>query len=96
MNRTAFANISPRFFGRKSENGRKQRRQGFDDFAHRALGRPPARRVDRVAIHPILGDIDVKTAEVDRTELIECLVDLVKLVRRVGRATFIRHLLQAI
>ena len=51
-----------------------------------ALRRAAARRIGRVAIHPVLGDVDVKAAQIDGAKLIERVINLVEFVGRIGRA----------
>src|ERR1700704_5681080 len=46
---------------------------------HRELGRAAARRIRGVAIHPILGDVDVKAAEIDGAKMIDAMINLVEL-----------------
>ena len=46
---------------------------------HCALGSAAARRIRGVAIHPILGDVDVKAAKIDGTKMIDAVINLVEL-----------------
>ena len=64
------------------------------NFAHRRLGSAPTRRIRRVAIHPVLGDVDVKTAEVDRAKLIQGVINLVKLEELISRSAIADHLIE--
>ena len=76
MNRPATAEITPRFIRGEGEDRREQFAERVEDFAHHGLRRATARRIGRVAIHAVLRDIDVETAEIDRAELIQRLIDL--------------------
>ena len=62
---------------------------------HRCLRRAAARRIRRIAIHPVLGDIDVKAAQIDRTKLIERVIDLVEFVGLIRSAAISDHVFQA-
>ena len=55
---------------------------------HRPLRCTPPGRVGRVAIHPVLGDIDVKAAEIDGAEMIDTVINLVELESRIRVPAF--------
>ena len=78
----------PGLVRRKSQDRRKQSAKRIENLVHGRLGGPPARRTGQVAIHPVFRDIHVETAQVDRTKLIERVINLVKFEGRVGGATF--------
>src|SRR5262245_50876243 len=61
---------------------------------HRQLCRATPGRVSRVAIHPVLGDVDIKTAQIDRAKLIERVINLVELERCVCRSAISNHVVQ--
>ena len=94
VNRTAAAEKSPRLFAGEDKYGREQLAKGIVDFLHCALRGSTAGRIRRIAIHPVLCDVDVEAAEIDRAKLIECVIDLVEFVGGVGVATFRDHVLQ--
>src|SRR6266436_6279975 len=62
---------------------------------HHHLSRTPTRRTWRVAIHPVLGDIDIEAAQIDGAKLIERVIDLMELERFVGCSTIANHFIQA-
>ena len=43
------------------------------------MGSAAARRIRGVAIHPILGDVDVKAAKIDGAKMIDAVINLVEL-----------------
>ena len=96
VHRAAAAEITPRFFRGEDQDRREQPAKRVEDLAHRRLRRAAARRIGRVAIHPVLGDVDVEAAQVDRAELVERVINLVEFVGRVGRAAIRDHVLQPI
>src|SRR5216684_3177179 len=88
--------MPPRFLGGKSKKRGEQFAKHVEDFVHHRLRRATARRIRGVAIHPIFGDIDVEAAEIDRTELIERVINLMKLEYFVGGSTISSHLVQSL
>src|SRR5256885_17150370 len=62
---------------------------------HGHLRATTARRIPRVAIHPVLGDVDVKTAQVDRAKLIQDVIDLMKFEELISRSAIFDHLIEA-
>ena len=96
MDRVVAAEITPRFLRREDENRGEQLAERREDLMHGHLRRATPRRIDRVAIHPVLCDIDIEAAQIDGAELVKSVVDLVKFVSRVGRATLFDDLLKTI
>ena len=88
--------MTPRFLRGEDKDRREQPAERVEDLVHRHLRGPAARRIGRVAIHAVLRDVDVETAQIDGAELVERVVNLVKFVGRVGRAAILDHLLQTI
>src|SRR5947199_4212081 len=86
--------MAPRFLGGKSENRREQLTQRVENLMHDYLCRAPTRRICRVAIHPVLRDVDVEATQINRAKLVECVIDLVKLERLVSQSTIANHLLK--
>src|ERR1700730_2716178 len=88
--------MPPRFLSRKSEKWRKQFAEPIEDFVHGRLGGATAGRIRRVAVHPIFGDVDIETAEIDRAELIKRVINRVKLERFKSGSTSSSYLRQAL
>src|SRR5947208_589177 len=88
--------MSPRFLGGEYEDRRQQSTQSAEDFMHDRLGRAPPRRVCGVAIHPVLGDIDVEAAQVDGAKLVERVINLVKLKHFICRSAISNHVIQTL
>ena len=55
---------------------------------HDRLRRATQRRICRVAIHPVLGDVDVKAAEIDGAKMIDAVINLVELEGRIRAPAF--------
>ena len=88
--------MSPRFFGSKYKDRRKQPAQGVENFMHHHLCRTTPGRVCRVAIHPILGDIDIKAAQIDGAKLVKRVIHLVKLECFVRRSAISNYVVQTL
>ena len=58
---------------------------------HDHLCRATTRRIRRVAIHPVLGDVDVEAAQIDRAKLVERVINLVELEGFVSRSAIANH-----
>src|SRR6266513_4501953 len=86
--------MAPRFLGRKGENWREQLAPRVENLMHDYLCRTSTRRICRVAIHPVLGDVDIQAAQIDGTKVVECVIDLVELERLVSQSTIANHLLK--
>src|SRR5438105_5099902 len=86
--------MPPRFLSRKSEKWRKQFAEPVENFAHDCLGGTTAGRIRRVAVHPIFGDVDIETAKIHRAELIERVINRVKLERFISGSTSSGHIIQ--
>ena len=95
VDRATAPEITPRFFRGEGEDRREQLDHRLEDLVHRGLRRAAARRIGRVAIHPVLRDVDVEAAQIDRAELIQRVIDLVELVGGIRLAAFGDDLLQA-
>ena len=61
---------------------------------HNVLRGAAARRIERIAIHPVFRDVDVKAAQIDRAKLVECVINLVKLERFVGGPAIGNHMIK--
>src|ERR1700693_1624433 len=88
--------MPPRFLSGKSEKWRKQFAEPVEDFVHGCLSGATAGRIRHVAVHPIFGDVDIRTAEIDRAELIERVINRVKLERFISGSTSSGHLIQSL
>src|SRR5215471_18753822 len=63
---------------------------------HDCLGCPTPRRIWRVAIHPVLGDIDIETAQIDGAKLVQRVVNLVEFARFISRSAISDYLVQTL
>ena len=96
MNRGSSDSIAPNFFGSERQDWRKPSTQSIQCLLHDKLRSTTARRIRRVAIHPVLSDVDVKAAQIYYAELIKRVINLVKLEVAVGRLTSHRDLCETI
>ena len=96
MNRPAQGRMSPRFLGGEYEHWRQQSAQGAENFVHDHLCCAPPRRICRVAIHSVLGDVDIEAAQIDGAKLVEHVINLVELERLVCRSTISDHVAQTL
>src|SRR5437588_9574734 len=94
MNRTAGLGVLPRFLGGEHEHWGKQLAKRHENLLHRSLGGATTRRNRSIAIHPVLGDVDVKTTQVDRAKLVDRMINFVKLECFVSGATIANHLIE--
>src|SRR5919201_1907554 len=94
MNRGARAGVTPRFLGGKRKDRRDQFAKSVEDLMHCALRCPPPRRIRRIAVHSILRNIDIQTAQVDGTKVIDRVVDPMKLESLVSGSTIDNQLIQ--
>src|SRR5262249_39774491 len=88
--------MSPRFLSGEYKNWREQLAKRAEYFMHDTLSCPTTRRICRVAIHPVLGDVDIETAQIHCTKLVQHVVNLVELERFVGRTAIGDHLVQTL
>src|ERR1044071_1949006 len=89
--------MSPRFFGSKYKDRRKQSAQRVENFTHHHLCCATPGRACRVAIHSVLGDVDIKAAQIDGAKLVKRMIHLVKLecfVRRLAVSNYVVQTLQ--
>jgi len=63
---------------------------------HHGLCCPPARGIDPIAVQAVLGDIDIKRAEIDRAELIQRVINAVVFVSGIRVATGGNDLAEAV
>ena len=83
MHAARFPGKVPRFLRRERTQRREQAAQRVEHRVHHRLRRAPPHRPGLVAVHPVLGDVHVQAAQVHRAKLVERVVDLVELERRV-------------
>src|ERR1041385_2981005 len=88
--------MPPRLFRGEDEHGPEQPAKRIEKFAHRRLRRTATRRVRRVAVHAVLGDVDVKAAQIDGAKLIQRVIDLVKFEILIGRPTRLDHIIKSL
>src|SRR6266496_1881266 len=86
--------MAPRFLGSKSKNWRKQPAQRVENLTHDCLRCAPTRRIRRVAIQPVLGDVDIKAAQIDGAKLVKYVINLVELERIISRPAIASHLVK--
>src|SRR5207247_3560694 len=86
--------MAPRYLGGERKDGREQSAQRAENFMHEQLCRAPPRRIRRVAVHPILRNIDIEAAQIDGAKLVECVINLMELERLVSRSTIANHLVK--
>src|SRR3954465_2115766 len=87
--------MPPRLIRSEDEHGREQPAKRIENFEHRRLCRAATWRIRRVAVHPVLGDVDVEAAQIDGAKLIQRVIDLVKFEILVGKPTRLDHLIQS-
>src|SRR4030095_8494769 len=63
---------------------------------HDHLCRATPGRVRRVAIHPVLGDVDIKAAQIDGAKLVKRVIHLVKLESFVRRSAISNYVVQTL
>ena len=95
MNRPGVAGPAPCLRG-EGQDGGEQFAERVEDFLHCGLRRAPARRIQGVAIHPVFGDVDVKTAQIDGAKLIERVINLVELESPVSESTITDYLTETL
>src|ERR1700676_3079025 len=88
--------MSPCFFRGECKQRREQFAERVEDFVHGVLRGTPARRIWRIAIHPIFSDVDVETAQIDCAELGERVVNLVELERLISGTTISDHMIESL
>ena len=88
--------MPPGLLRSKDEHGREQPAKRIEKFEHRRLCRAATRRIRKVTVHPILGDIDVKAAQVDGAKLIQRVIDFVKFETLVGGTTRLDHIIKSL
>ena len=80
--------MSPCLLGGECQDRCEQTTERVENFMHRELGSAASRRIGSVAIHPVFGDVDVETAEIDCAEVIDAMVNLVELEGCIGIPAF--------
>ena len=80
----AVAEEFPGLVGGVGEDGGEELHQGLGDFADGGLGGAAARAACGVAVHPVLGDVDVEGAELGGEEAVHHGEDLAEVVGGVG------------
>ena len=68
-------NEAPQLVGRERQDRRHQPRQTVGHHVHRRLRRSPLRRPRGERVQPILGDVGVERAQIDRRERVQPLED---------------------
>ena len=94
MDGDLIAEGAPRFLGRKNEDRSDQPDQGIEGLMENGLRRAPPAGGGSVAIHSVLGDIDVEAAQIHGTKLVYPVVNFVKLILLVGFAALFNQLLK--
>jgi hypothetical protein len=78
------AQVLPDLIGGEGEDGGEEFAQGLGDLANGGLGGAAARAVGGVAVHPVLGDVDVESAEFGGEEAVHHGEDFAEVVGGVG------------
>src|SRR5215471_9165536 len=86
--------MPPGFLGCEYENWRKEAAERIENRLHDGLRRAAARRISRVAIHPVLCDVDVEAAQIDSAKLIDRVINLVKFECCISGTTVSDHVVQ--
>ncbi len=84
MDAVGVTEVLPRFIGGEGEDGGEELAQGLGDLADGGLGGAAARTVGGVAVHPVLGDVDVEGAELGGEEAVHHGEDLAEVIGGVG------------
>src|SRR5205814_10457540 len=84
----------PRFLGRKCEDRGDKPAKRVESLMHYSLCRTSASRVRGIAIHPVLSDVDVKAAQIDRAKLVQAVIDFVEFERLISRSAILHHLIE--
>src|SRR4051794_39525746 len=87
---------TPRFVRSKYRDWSKEPAKAAQNFIHDGLSLPPSGRIRSITIHPVLGYIYIERAQIDRTKLVNCVVNLVIFERLIGGAAFPDHLIQSL
>ncbi len=96
VNAVRVAEVFPRFIGGEGEDGSEKLAQGLGDLADGGLGGAAAWAVGGVAVHPVLGDVDVEGAELGGEEAVHHGEDLAEVVGGVGFGAVFGDLMQAL
>ena len=70
--------------------------QRIKDAVHRCLSRPSAGRVGGVAIHPVLGDINIQGRKIDRAELVQRIENFAEFVGFVSFFTLLHDAIESL
>jgi len=90
------AEVLPGFVRREGEHGGEEAAQGLGDLADGGLRGEAARAGGGIAVHPVLGDVDVEGAEVAGDEAVDDAEDLPEIIVRVGVHTLLGHDVEAL
>ena len=88
MDAVDMAEVLPGFICREGEHGGEEAAEGLGDLADSGLRGEAARAGGGIAVHPVLGDVDVERAEVAGDEAVHHAEDLAEVVVRVRVHTF--------
>lgn len=78
------AEVLPRLIRREGEHGGEEAAQGLGDLTDGGLRGKAARAGSGIAVHPVLGDVDIEGAEIAGDEAVDDAEDLAEVVVRVG------------
>ena len=76
--------MTPGFFRREAQDGREPAHHGLRQMIQRGLCRAPRRALRPGGVEPIFDDVQVEAAELHHAEIMNLLIDLVKLVISIG------------
>ena len=77
--------VAPDLFRREAQDGRQPSHHRLRQVIQSGLRRAPRSAVRPGGVEPIFDDIEIETAEFDHAEVMNLLIDLVKLVIAIGR-----------
>ena len=81
----------PGLVGGVGEDRREELGQREEDIVHRSLRGATAQRITGIAVHPVLGDIDVNRRKIGGAELVERVEDFAEFISLVGLTAFADH-----
>ena len=96
MHAVGVAEVLPGFVHREGEHGGEEAAEGLGDLADGGLCGEAARAGSGVAVHPVLGDVDVEGAEVAGDETVDDAEDFAEVVVRVGVHALLGHDVEAL
>jgi hypothetical protein len=94
MDGTRSTKMAPSFIGGKRQDRSEQPHEVIENRVHDSLGGSAPSGVWSIAIHAIFRDIDVQTAQLDCTELVEGMINFVEFVALIRLPALVSYFLQ--